>query len=134
MKDDTGTETTMHRTQQGHGELNDTTDKTTSPTVKDRKEDGETEQGNSSSAQTRVAVNTSTNDTITSLAEFRPGGEVHFCTLKEVDAKAKQEVQIIRTPAETRPVREKIQTFRGVPLKKMTDATNKLNLLRPYKH
>ena len=100
MEDDTSTDTTTHRTEQGQGASNEATNTTTPLTTKDGKDDAETEQGNYSSTQTKGAANTPTNDTITSLAELRPGGEVHFRTLKEVDAKAKQDVQIIRKTGE----------------------------------
>ena len=133
MEDDTGTDTTTHQTEQGHGAPKETTNKATLPKTKDGKEDGETEQVNSSSAQIKMEVNTPINDTITFLAEHRPGGDVHFRILKEVDAQSKQDVQIICTPAETRPAREQIQTFRGVSPDKMIDATHQLNLLRPCK-
>ena len=88
MEDDNGTDTTTHRTEQGHKAPNETTNKTTLPKTKDGKEDGETEQVNSSSAQKTITVNTPTNDIITSLANLPPGGEVHFRTLKEFDAKS----------------------------------------------
>ena len=132
MEDDNDADSTTHLTDLGQGATNKTTNSTMSTVTTDGKEVGGTEQGNYSSDQGKTAANTTTNDTITSLAELRPGGEVHFRTLKEFTENTKQEVQNIRTPTETRTDREKIQTVRGVSNDEITDAQRQLSTQRPY--
>ena len=59
-------------------------------------------QGNTSRPTTTQKTTASSIVTVASLADLRPGTEVHFRTLKEVDAETKQEVQITHTPKEAR--------------------------------
>ena len=76
MEYDTGTGTATHRDDQVHGAHTESTTTATPPPTSEGKGQVPYVQGNTSRTQTTKATHTPSNDSVTSLADLRPGLDI----------------------------------------------------------
>ena len=110
MENDTSTDPATCRIQHDQGDSTQLTSTLSLPSATNKTID--TLHGQETS---RTAISTATftklTVTVTSLADLRPGTEVQFRILDEVDAQTIQDVRITHTPKVIRHGRKSIQMF-----------------------